>query len=69
MEKFYFTFGCGGPLKSNYFIIVAKNWHDAHAEMFRHFGEKWAFQYTEEEFRGQPEQYSLTQIGDIAHAA
>lgn len=71
--KYYFTFGSGhhdthGRSLAKYYVVVeAADYRAARQEMFEAFGPKWAFQYTEEEFAGQPEKYGLEQewIGGV----
>lgn len=62
MPNFYFTFGYGTPYRNNYVRIRAKNAGEAREEMIRRYGLKWAFQYDEEGFKGQAEQYGLTEL-------
>lgn len=60
--KYYFTFGFGTPYKDCYLEIEAENYDAAREEMVRLHGTKWAFQYTEEEFKGQVEKYNLVPL-------
>lgn len=50
MEKHYFTFGIGQVNQGHYVIIEADDPETASKEMFKRFGRKWAFQYTEKEW-------------------
>lgn len=59
MPKFYFTFGYGTPYRNRYIEIEAEDYGSARARMVELHGQKWAFQYTEEEFKGQAEQFGL----------
>ena len=49
MERYYFTFGVGidKPHRCCYHVIEAASYEQARDEMFRRFGDKWAFQYDE----------------------
>ena len=51
MPKFYFTFGFGQKFEGCYTIIEAEDYEKAREEMFKRFGDKWAFQYTEEQWQ------------------
>ena len=46
MERYYFTFGVGidKPHRNCYHVIEAENYAEARDEMFREFGQDWAFQ-------------------------
>lgn len=59
MKRYYFTFGVGidDPHRNCYHVIEADSFDAARDEMFRVFGEKWAFQYTEERWRVSKEDY------------
>lgn len=48
MENFYFTFGEENLKK--YVKITASSYERARKLMFDYYGDKWAFQYEEEEF-------------------
>ncbi len=50
----YFTFGCGidNPNRNCYVVIKGKTL-EAREEMFKRFGKKWAFQYTESQWVDQ----------------
>ena len=66
--KFYFTFGCGHTDKSlrslfkNYCIIDAPTEDEAREVMHKARGIKWSMCYNEDEFKGQPERYGLTEV-------
>ncbi len=68
MTKYYFTFGSGHhdthgrSLAKNYVVIEAADPLKARMEMFRHFGPKWASQYTWENFEYQISQYGLEEF-------
>ena len=69
MNRFYFTFGVGTNLGSNYVVVEAATRSEARA-IFRaerapidlHGGTLYAFDYDEEQFAGQPEKYRLTEV-------
>jgi len=65
-NKYYFTFGFGQPHENGFYIIRATDYGSARSEMFRLFGDKWAFQYSETEwFKGgisQQEKYGLHEV-------
>ncbi|RDW17017.1 hypothetical protein CWR48_15550 [Oceanobacillus arenosus] len=52
MDKklYYFTFGAGQPLDGHCQPILAKDLVEARETMFMNYGNKWSFQYTEEEW-------------------
>lgn len=51
-EKWWiFTFGCGQEHAGHY-VRFYGTFGEARQKMFDHFGDKWAFQYPEEEFDG-----------------
>ena len=66
-SKFYFTFGSshedskGESLRMSYVVIEAPDEGTAREEMFAARGSKWSFCYGADEFRGQPEEYNLTE--------
>lgn len=66
MPKFYFTFGVNRPLGEYYHVIDQETYGEARAEQVEHFGDKWAFQYTEEEWNkggiSQAKKYGLKRI-------
>lgn len=52
MEKFIFTFGGINPLFINkYVVIQAEDYGKARKIMFDLVGDKWCFQYTEEQWK------------------
>lgn len=59
MERYYFTFGVGidKPHRNCYHVIEADSYEAARDEMFRDFGQDWAFQYSEEEWKVSKEKY------------
>jgi hypothetical protein len=59
-QPWYFTFGLGqGPLAKKYVRLVGTH-GETRRRMIDTFGSKWAFQYDEEIFEGQPEEYGLS---------
>ena len=50
MSRHYFTFGMGQEFSGRFFVIEAKTADLARHEMFKRFGKKWSWQYTETEF-------------------
>lgn len=50
MKNYYFTFGYGQEHEGYYVKIIAENHSDARETMSMMYGEKWAFQYDEEQF-------------------
>lgn len=61
MKRYYFTFGVGidKPHRNCYRVVEAKDYMSAREEMVRDFGQDWAFQYTEEEWRVSKEKYDM----------
>jgi hypothetical protein len=60
LKNFYFTFGSGhehGP--NGYVKVSAASYGDARTTMVTFYGNKWAFQYDEEQFLPQIEKYNL----------
>ena len=62
MKTWYFTFGSDTSLAQNYIKIEAMSAGDARAEMFKHQGVLWGFQYDEEAFLPQIKEYTLTEV-------
>lgn len=50
MHTFYHTFGLGHEHQGKVQPIIARNAVDAYRAMLEKYGDKWAFQYTEEEW-------------------
>jgi hypothetical protein len=50
MSKWYFTFGYGQEHGGHYIVIEAGNSSSAREKMNKRFNNKWAFQYTEEQW-------------------
>lgn len=47
---YYFTFGYGQPYEG-YYVKIKGDYGAARQKMFEKYGTKWAFQYSEEEWR------------------
>ena len=62
MKKFFFTFGNNSNLAHCYMIIEAKDRDAARELMFLAYGRRWAFEYDEKSFEGQPERYGLGEV-------
>jgi len=62
MEKYYFTFGFGQPMREllDYVEIIAEDYSKAREEMVKNFNARWSFQYDEEKWKGQAEEFNLT---------
>ena len=61
MEEWFFTFGVGHVLHDR-FIRLRGTYIDARCKMIDSFGTKWAFQYSAEEFKDQPEKWGYTEL-------
>ena len=48
-QDWIFTFGCGQEHAGHY-VRIKGTYDDARDEMFRRYGDKWAFQYSADEF-------------------
>lgn len=66
MRHSYFTFGQGSPFKNCYVEIIATLDEQARQVMVETFGEKWAFQYTPEKWKGQVEEWHYVKLCTIA---
>jgi len=67
LNKYYFTFGFGQVHQNGFHVIEAENGFIAREEMFRKFGNKWAFQYSEltwydSDGLSQQEKYNLHEV-------
>ncbi|MEI6296228.1 MAG: hypothetical protein WCO84_01100 [bacterium] len=62
MEKWYFTFGFNSEFRNNY-VVFQGTQEEARDMMFMNFGQKWGFQYNEEDFLPQIEKYGLKELG------
>jgi hypothetical protein len=61
-ECWYFTFCLSNEFHKNHYVKFEGSWSEARERMVENFGTKWAFQYSEAEFAGQPEQYGYTEL-------
>ena len=50
----YFTFGCGQKHAGHY-VKIFGTFDEARQEMFRRYGAKWAFQYSEQDWLARKE--------------
>jgi len=64
-QRFYATFGQGHEHKNCYVEIEAATADDARQAMFAIFEAKWAFSYSYDKFKGQPERWGYRPIGVI----
>lgn len=62
MKNFYVTFGYNTPYRSNFFVVKDADSTGARKQIFAIFGSKWAFMYDEEDFKGMPEKYGLSEL-------
>ena len=62
VENWYFTFGFGQQFPNGYVKISAASYGEAREEMVRQYGDKWAFQYSEEKFLPQLERWPLWEV-------
>jgi hypothetical protein len=60
-QTWYFTFGSGQEYPDRY-VKFTGGFNEARKKMFRRFGNRWAFQYSEEAFDGQAERWGLTEL-------
>ena len=49
-QTWYFTFGCGQENAGKY-VKIKGTYESARQKMFDRFGDKWAFQYSENEWK------------------
>lgn len=54
MQTFYHTFGLGHTYSGKVQPIIAENNTDALRAMFKKYGNRWAFQYTEKQWMEHP---------------
>lgn len=54
MQTYYHTFGIGHSHAHNVQPIIAENSTDALRAMFKKYGNRWAFQYTEKQWHADP---------------
>jgi hypothetical protein len=60
--KLYVTYGNGSNLRNNYSVVTGVDYADCRAQVMEVTGGKFAFDYTEAEFKHQPAQYNLTEV-------
>lgn len=60
--KLYVTYGFGSNLKNCYSVVEGEDIPDCYKTISNVCGTKYAFAYTEERFKGQPEAYELTEV-------
>lgn len=65
MKKFYGTFMQKQATKDRYVEVQADTYELAHNAMSDHFGAKWAFLYSEQDFAGQAEAHGLRKLMTI----
>ena len=58
-QKHYFTFMYEQHELHNKYVCMEGDWMHSRMEMFKYFGDQWAFQYTQEEFNVAVEKFSL----------
>lgn len=56
MEKWYFSFGVGTPMK-NYCVEIVGTYDEARNKMVESFGRNWCCQYSEEEWKTYEENW------------
>jgi len=65
-QTWYFTFGLGGPRRSNFYKVENATYDEAREQMIAAFGLAWAFQYSEADWNrdgeSMAEKWSLTEI-------
>lgn len=49
-QNYYFTFGVGDEENAYKYVKISGTDDSAREKMFKNFGPKWAFQYSEEKF-------------------
>lgn len=60
--KWYFTFCMDDEEHCNDYAVFEGTYEEARKKMFERFGRCWAFQYSEEDFKGQVEKFGLREI-------
>ena len=50
MSKWYFTFGSGQKYEGKCQVVEAKSYGEARQKMFKVHGDKWCFQYSENDW-------------------
>lgn len=62
MPKFFVTYGFGSNLGQCFSEVEAENYSAARDAIHKVTDGKFAFCYTAEEFKGQPEKYDLREV-------
>lgn len=57
MNKWYFTFGCNQAFKGYCQVVLADSFEEAREKMCNVYGIKWAFQYSESQWKNVDERY------------
>lgn len=60
-QWYYFTFTFTSENRNKY-VKFFGTYSEAREQMFKHFGNKWAFQYDEKEFASQIEMFGLQEL-------
>lgn len=60
--KLFITYGCGSNLCNCYSVVEGKDYSECRAHADEVTEGKFAFGYSEEKFKGQPEKYGLTEV-------
>ena len=61
-ENWYFTFGSNHGILKNKYVKISGTLNSTREELWNIRKNKWAFQYSEEEFKGQPSKYGLKEV-------
>lgn len=61
IQPWFFTFGYG-QVHQNQYVCIRGTFASAREEMFRRYGDKWAFQYDLDTFRMQPSMYGIRPV-------
>ena len=62
MPRFFATFGLNSPFHRSYVVVHASTEVVAREVMFDTFDKRWAFMYTEDQFRHQPAEHKLSPL-------
>ncbi len=69
LRKWYITFGFAHAHPNCYVVIPAATEREARDKMCAAYGDRWAFSYSEEAFRGQAERYGMREVQLLAEGA
>lgn len=61
LDQWYFTFG-GNHEHPNGYVVIAGTYEGAREQMVKHFGDKWAFQYSSKDFGQKASVYGLHEV-------